>query len=357
MNIYYISNMFPSETKNDNYGIFCKKVYDFLQDKTLKISLLSVIRGKSFNRLYNLFRYLSLIIEIWFKIIFYNNKFDIIYFQYVWIHVFSIYPLFKYLKRKHKKIVINFHGEDLLAFIEHPKKGLFNKILTDSDLIIIPSNYYKTLLDSEYSINKQKLFVSASGGVDRNIFIHKERSSYGHKIVFCSRFAEYKGWKDFVENVFILKKNQVNVEAIMIGYGEDMDLLQKQIKNYELNDYITVKTNLSHEQIASEYAESDLFLFPTIANESLGLVALEAMSCGVPVIGSNIAALPEYIHNGENGFLVDIHSPEQLAEKVEEYFAFNDEMKAIFVKNALKTASFYETNWVVSELRKKLLTI
>lgn len=354
--IYYISNMFPSKTKNDNYGIFCKKVYEGLQGDDIEIPFLSCIKGKSFNKFYNAFRYLIFISDILLKIVFRSQKYDIVYFQYVWIHVFYASALFKFLQKRNKKIIINFHGEDLLNFVEHPYKKKFIKILSYADLIITPSLYYQNWLKSKFVVDGKKLFVSASGGVDREVFNYKECNKFNRQICFCSRLVPQKGWKDFVDAILILKKRNFVINAIMIGYGPDMGALKDKIKDEKLEDIITVKTGLTHEDIAMEYSNSGLFVFPT-ANESLGLVAIEAMSCGLPVIGTKIAALQEYISDGENGFIVDVNAPMQLAEKIEHYFSLSDDEKNRIRQNALETSKRYEFHTVCFELKQKIVSI
>lgn len=350
--------MFPSETKNDNYGIFCKKVYEELQGSEIEMSFLSCIKGKSFNKFFNAFRYFIFISDILFKIIFRSKKFDIVYFQYVWIHVFIASFLFKILHKRNKKIIINFHGEDLLNFVEHPHKKKFIKILSYADLIVFPSLYYQNWLKSKFVVDEKKIFVSASGGVDREVFKYKECNKFSHQICFCSRLVPHKGWKDFVDAISILKKHNYVINAVMIGYGPDMGALKYKIKDEKLEDIITVKTGLTHEDIAMEYSNSELFVFPTAnITESLGLVAIEAMSCGLPVVGTKIAALPEYILDGENGFLVDVNSPIQLAEKIEHYFSLSDDEKNRIKQNALETSKRYEFHTVCAELKKRILSL
>ena len=57
-------------------------------------------------------------------------------------------------------------------------------------------------------------------------------------------------------------------------------------------------------------------MFPSKRNESLGLVGVEALACGVPVIGSNIGGIPGFIEEGKNGFLFDPDNEHSLVEKV-----------------------------------------
>ena len=356
-NIYYISNMFPSEKKNDNYGIFCKNVFDNLPNNDVTIILLSVIRGKSFKKFFNLIRYLILEFDIYRKIIFYIHKFDIIYFQYVWLHVFLALPLFPYLHKHDKKIVLNFHGEDLLEFVANCDKKKYKRILNHADLIVLPSGYFKEKLTTVFTISNQKILISPSGGVNEKIFKYSKKKYLGYKLVFCSRFVPQKRWIDFIETVLLLKKRGINVSGTMIGYGPDFNSIKEKIHLNSLDSVIQVKINLSQEQIVQEYLKSDLFLFTTAADESFGLVGIEAMACGLPVIGTNISALREYILDGVNGYLVELKSPEQLASKVEHYFSLSDKERRSLIKNARLTAMQYKQKIVIDVLRKKLLEL
>ena len=113
--IYYITNMFPG--KHDNYGIFCKKTYDFfVSSEQFEITGFSGLRGKSYNKLWNVIRYCILLLSIFNNLIFRIRKIDIVYIQYVWKHAFFITRFFKRIEKNKIKMFINFHGEDLTDF-------------------------------------------------------------------------------------------------------------------------------------------------------------------------------------------------------------------------------------------------
>ena len=67
------------------------------------------------------------------------------------------------------------------------------------------------------------------------------------------------------------------------------------------------------DEVAPLYSLADLLLLPS-EKESFGLVALEAMACGVPVIGSTIGGIPEVVDHGRSGFLSDVGQVNDMAE-------------------------------------------
>jgi len=359
MNIFYISNIFPSKKSNDNYGIFCKNVYDALNDEKFKVTHLAVIQGKSFNRVYNVFRYIFLIFKIYVIGLFCSKSFDVIYFQYVWFHVFLSILIIKKWRRNAKKLILNFHGEDLLGFLNEPNSKKNNFLVESADRIIFPSVYFKNLFLEKYSATENKLFVSPSGGVNKEIFFADNKSIdfREHRIVFCSRFAKDKGWDDFINAAVLIHKKRIDFQFILIGYGEELAFAKKLINQNSAESYIKILEGLTQQKIAEIYRKSILFVFPTRLSESLGLVALEAMSCGLAVVGSNIAALPEYIKNGHNGLLFEKGNPNDLSDKIIMFLKLSSEKKEQFSLNAFETSKQYEQNKVLADLKDNLIKL
>lgn len=358
--------MFPSEKKEDNYGIFTKIVFDFFQNNDdFKITKTSLIRGKSFSKLYNIIRYFIFLMEIFIKL-FFIRGYDIVYFQYVWVHVYFTAPFFSLIRKNEKKIIINFHGEDLTKNLSSQrKKNRIKKILSKVDLIIVPSIYFKNLILSNYNeiknILEDKIFVSASGGVNSSIFGKGNLENFlpPFKIVYCSRFDEGKGWDTFIKSIHkLFYEFRNDLKVTMIGYGNQTQNVYELVHEFQLNSVITIREYLTQSEIADIYSNSVLFVFPTKRTaESLGLCALEAMSCGLAVIGSNIGALPEYIKDGRNGYLTQPDNADDLAEKIKKYLSLPIEDKKSMSQSATKLVEKYLDKNVRNDLLKKLSSL
>lgn len=111
----------------------------------------------------------------------------------------------------------------------------------------------------------------------------------------------------------------------------------------KLNGYIQLN-NLTGKVICREFNledmpcvfdGADLFVLAS-ENETFGLVYIEAMACGTPVIGTNIGGVPEVITDNHDGFLIESNNPSILTQKIEKLL-YDDNNRKEFIKNALKT--------------------
>ena len=355
--IYYITNMFPG--KHDNYGIFCKKTYDFfINSNEFEITKISAIKGKSFNKLWNVLRYCHLLFSIAFNLLFKNRTFDIVYIQYVWKHAFFITHFMKRLHKSNKIVFINFHGEDLTNYdlLDQREKTQFRQLCIEASGIVVPSNYFRNLLYNTLNMNlNKKILVTPSGGINSDIFFQRNKGVQ-NRIVYCSRFDKDKGWDDFINAAKELVLYNDNLHFLMIGYGKETTDVQKMIQELKMQDTIEVILNPTQKKIAESYSDGTLFVFPTRRlAESLGLVALEAMSCGLPVVASNIGAVSEYIKDNENGFLYEAGKIEELVEKIRLFFSQNIDEQTNMQRKAYETAELYKDKKVEEDFIHQIL--
>lgn len=89
------------------------------------------------------------------------------------------------------------------------------------------------------------------------------------------------------------------------------------------------------EDMPLVYNGADLFVLAS-ENETFGQVYIEAMACGIPVIGTNVGGVPEIITDGFNGFLIAPGNPSNLSQKIEELFS-NEQLRNSFIENGFKT--------------------
>ena len=90
---------------------------------------------------------------------------------------------------------------------------------------------------------------------------------------------------------------------MLIGDGPDLALVEHMAKEYRIDDDVIFLG--SQDSVESILPAADLFLLPS-QTESFGLAALEAMSCGVPVIASRTGGLPEVVTHGLDGYLYEV---------------------------------------------------
>lgn len=353
--------MYPSD-KYPVYGIFVRNFVVALKNCGAVISNLIVINKKSKNITGKIFIYAIFYIKIVYGWFFYTS--DVVYIQYP-SHVAPIVVLLN--KFKKRKIIINFHGTDLIS--ESRLSKLLESFLTSLIgivvLNVVPSSYYQDKLCRKYK--NSNCYVYPSGGINLDIFKTMDRGkcrkqySLGDAefvIGFVSRIDKGKGWLTFLQALNVLKEKAVSFKAIVAGDGLERELFLSQINKYELENNVIYLGQLKQEDIVILYNSIDMFIFPSEREqESLGLVGLEAMACGVPVVGSDIGGIKTYVEDEINGFLFGVGDYKALAQKIINYSRFDVCKKNRFSKNALDTALKYDSKKVNKELYEKINSI
>lgn len=216
------------------------------------------------------------------------------------------------LKKKSMKLIVTIHGSDLFPLKNKLFMSIQKKILENCDVCTLNSEATKNELLKRFREFKKKVIVIPMG-VDTKLFSKKNAKSkfneYKDKkiILFVGRLNEQKGIEYLVKAMPIINKKIKNTLLLIAGEGSHKKELQK------LADSLNVKNieflgALRHDKLAGYYNLADVFVLPSVTSrigtEGLGLVLLEAMSCGTPVIGTNTGGIPSIIKNNQNGLLV-----------------------------------------------------
>ncbi len=121
---------------------------------------------------------------------------------------------------------------------------------------------------------------------------------------------------------------------MLVGEGPDLPKIQAKISEMGLDDKVRFLGR--QDEIAQVISLADLLLLPS-EKESFGLVALEAMACGVPTIGSQTGGIPELIEHGKTGFIAPIGDTETMANYAIKLLS-DDRMVEQFRQACLETA-------------------
>lgn len=362
-----VANMYPSAT-DPTYGTFIKNFVTRINELNVGGSNRVVtIYGRRQGKLSKLLAYLSYYCRLTGALL--ARRYDLIY-----VHTITfptpalrIASLFRRLP-----IVFNVHGDDVLPSngFKRMLKRMSRPLLPKAKTIVSPSAYFKEVLLQEFpELNPDRIFVSPSGGIDSKFFVPHARQTASTlpgelplerpvEIGFVSRIDTGKGWDTLLRAISALKAQGLKVHATFAGRGSQSSMLENMINELGLTREVNYVGPVAHDKLPALYASFDLFVFPTTRlNESLGLVGLEAMAAGTPVIASNMAGPAGYVTHGVNGYLFTPGSVEALTQALTTFIALPLATRHAFSVAAVQAARAYEADSVARTLYNHLLTL
>lgn len=135
-------------------------------------------------------------------------------------------------------------------------------------------------------------------------------------ILTVGNLEPVKGQTHLIEAVQRVIRERKDILCVIVGAGKLRTTLKRQIRSLGLEDYVVLAGGKPHDEIATWMNACDLFVLPSL-RESFGVVQIEAMACGKPVVATRNGGSEEVIISKEYGLLVDPANPEDLAEKIQ----------------------------------------
>lgn len=270
------------------------------------------------------------------------EKLDLLHVHYAIPHATSAYLAKQILKEKRNlKITTTLHGTDItLVGLEPSFSPLVKFSIEASDGVTAVSEFLKGKTLTNYDINKHIDVIP--NFVDTNLFkpqetdckLRKNIAPKGEKIlVHTSNFRRVKRVPDTIKILEQVIK-EIPVKLVLVGDGPDRSECERLCRQLKLCDH--VKFLGKQDGLVDILNSSDLFLIPS-QSESFGLAALEAMSCGIPVIASSVGGLPELIKHNETGYISEIGDISRMARYTVDLLT-NPKKYKMFSENARSRA-------------------
>ncbi len=274
---------------------------------------------------------------------------DVLHVHYAIPHATSAYLAKQILKDKAPKVITTLHGTDItLVGKEQSYLPITKFSIENSDIVTAPSKYLKQATYEKLYLNTDKEIEIIPNFVNTDLFSpgnSDEKSSLSTLIGCCpvkedlkiithvSNFRPVKRIEDVIKSFNLIQK-EVKSYLILIGDGPERSKAEQLCREFNICDKVCFLGK--QNSFTSILRCSDLFLLPS-ETESFGLAALEAMSCEVPVIATNVGGIPEVVADGESGYLVETGNFKQIASKAIELFKDSNKHK-IFSKKAREIA-------------------
>lgn len=231
--------------------------------------------------------------------------------------------LHRFIKIPH---IATIHGSDLNILKKYSLLYPIGRFIThNSSIITVNSNYMKQQLIAVSPDCEKEIHVIPMGiNPDQfSVNLHTDmkklhRSEY--LILSVGRLIDWKGTIFLIKALPLVLEKYPNSKLIIAGTGPELEFLKNQASELGLQNRIEFLGLIPPSDLLSYYKSADVFVLPSInlkgKTEGLGVVLLEAMAAGCPVIGSAVGGIPDIIKNGENGFLVSEKDPIAIAEKI-----------------------------------------
>ncbi len=237
------------------------------------------------------------------------QKLDILHVHYAIPHATSAYLAKQTLGKDGIPFTTTLHGTDItLVGLEPSYLHAVKFSIENSDGVTAVSRHLKEKTLTNYSITKDIEVIP--NFVDTKKYkklpackFKKQIAPNNEKIlVHVSNFRKVKRVPDIVR-IFHEVQKEIASRLVLVGDGPDRSNTEQLCRELGVCDDVIFLGKQA--ELVDIYSASDIFLMPS-QSESFGLSALEAMSCGLPVISSSVGGLPELQVHGETGFIAEI---------------------------------------------------
>ncbi|MDB4876004.1 MAG: N-acetyl-alpha-D-glucosaminyl L-malate synthase [Gemmatimonadetes bacterium] len=216
------------------------------------------------------------------------------------------------------RVVTTLHGTDITIVGQDPSFRPITKFsIEKSDGLTAVSRYLQQETLTTFGCTACRIEVIPNF-VDQNIYdrslytsvLTQQIDSGTRVLMHVSNFRAVKRVQDVVR-IFARVHKQVPSVLVMVGDGPDRGMAEAEARDLGIQDKVFFLGKI--DAVAPLLAGADLFLLPS-SNESFGLSALEALACGVPVIGTRTGGIPEVVRDGETGVLCDVGDVDAMSD-------------------------------------------
>ena len=280
------------------------------------------------------------------------RKFDIIHLHFPFFGAALLTSLVKFFRGNKVKFIITYHQDLILSgfrasYYKFSMRFSLPFILKLADKIIVSSeDYIEYSFIQEYYQKNLNKFVELGFGVPEQFKPMEKDKELMKKYNFLPNdfvvtFVGGLDWAHYFKGVNYLIRaiksiENKNIKALIIGSGNLKKQYQELVKELKLENRVKFAGYVSDEELPKHYNLASVFTLPSInKNEAFGIVLIEALACGKPLIASNLKGVRAVVESGKNGLLVEPKNTRDLAEKIK-YLYDNPNMVKRLSENGLK---------------------
>lgn len=189
------------------------------------------------------------------------------------------------------------------------------------------SNFTRDIVVERYGLNPAQISVVPNTfderrfkpGAKSDVLLKRYGLSLGQPVILTvgrlAKSERYKGHRQVLESLPAILEKFPHLRYLIVGDGDDVPTIQQTILNLGLSDSVTLTGHIDVAELADHYRLCDIFVMPS-SNEGFGIVFLEAMACGKPVIAGSVDGSVDALDQGRLGVLVNPSDIEIITESV-----------------------------------------
>ena len=250
---------------------------------------------------------------------------------------------------------IPFPQEQVQEFLKGRVINWLREFMRKCQHIVIPSESMRSMLIDEYGLVDR--FTVIPTGIDITPYKTANGSAlrtgwnWGDDkvIISAGRLAEEKNWVTLLRAFALAQRVQPNIRLVLLGDGPQADALRQLVGELEITERVTFAGKVPFSEVPDYLKAADLFAFASIT-ETQGLVTLEAMAAGLPVVAVEASGTKDILEDGKQGFLTQ-NDPQGLANGLVKVLE-DSSLVGKFKSAALRTSRAYDNHRLARKMLK-----
>jgi glycosyltransferase involved in cell wall biosynthesis len=251
---------------------------------------------------------------------------------------------------------VPFPQETIQEFLKNALHKWLRRFMRKCQHIVIPSESMREMLVKEFGL--QERYTVIPTGIDLEPYQCANRQSLRKEqgwqdetvLISVGRLAAEKNWDTLLHAFAKVYSQHSDTRLVLIGDGPAKGQLESLTSELGIAEHVTFTGALPFEEVPCHLKAADMFPFASVT-ETQGLVTMEAMAAGLPVVAVNASGTRDIVEHGKQGFLVE-NDADALARGIGKLLA-DPERRKRFSTSALKKARTFDIN----ELAKQLTSV
>lgn len=228
-------------------------------------------------------------------------------------------------------------NENKEKFKDHFGKRYTRLFYNKADLVLTPSQALKDILEKQGIVSPIEVM---SNGVNNSFFKEKTDYKITNKMVHAGRLGHEKSTGVIIEAFYLAQKANPNIRLDIYGDGPSRKSLQRLVKNLGIGHKIKFWGTYDIKTLSQKLCKYDFFVTASTI-ETQGIVLLEAMSSGLPVVAVDKLAVPEIVKDSKNGYLSEAADADGMAKNMLKILESEKRLEQ-FGKKSLEMAQLHE---------------